>query len=1245
MLLAIACAPCIAADLTMLSTATNFYQSGQLDKALPLLEETLLAIDTGEFSKRHLNQCLKPLTDIYRRQGDYEKALVVARRYRKSIQSLMALDARRRALLLRDNTIELADIYTSLGRHSQAEPLWQVAVKGLPDEVTKEPRLRLLVYVKLAKAAEQQGKIALAKRRWRAVTEVAEPLLVAIDADQLDDSLVPEVATVLSAGYAATERIDEAISAQRRLLKYTIQGKDLVGAVRGCAELGKLFGRQREFDKARNYLQKGLSLVAKIDERYMSEATLQQALASINKSEGREVEAKEYALAAAMNLEKLLASGKRSSDTERMVLYGQLQDAYQLLSRYHDAIRIGRSLIDLRTKQLGKDHPLTVDARGRLGAFYGLAGNYGQALPLIDSARKYWQTREPPDPIRVAHLINDLAVIQRATGSFDRAEALMAHALALREEHLAADDLMLAYSHANLASVLSPQGHYAQAIMHYQQAVDIMRRKGDAARGAISSTLLNMAMTYKSQGQLERAAEYCQRSLREFERQFGTRALGSVAHHNALAALSIGRGNLVEALGHNDTALSIGDQHEMGKEPVYATALHHRATIAYVNDDLETARQEWVKALEIQSAAGDVMQQTRSLVYLAKVTSLQDDNEQAEQLYRRAVELSDDSNAYPTLQYLALCNLAQLLDARGETNEARQLLIQAIELLETPRAGTVGAEVERAATFSQFVGAFDLLVKWSLRDGLTDEAIRWAERARNRTFLDQMRLAGVDLRLTLDPQVHKQLLDDEERIRSKIGSLRTEVYHLVRAKAGANKVAEMAQDLDMAQKQYSEIRTNIRSLSGVYREHLAAGVELTVSDMRDWLAQTSQLMLFYILGTDQSHLLILGDPNTDAHVFPLELTVTAAADAKMETRSLTRQATIGLVSQLMEDLNKREGGRGLGQVVYAKKGVRKGQEVVQLAEILLPSRARQVVSRLQPSGVVIVPDGALHQLPFEALLLTSEPTKRYVFDLFPAISYAPSAAILMNLVDRSTANVQSITSVLTVGNPLYAQSSPASETQGVDTITRAGFLALGGELSLLPGTAEESDRVAQSLKRLTVEQFGGSEATERNVRQNIANKQFVHLAAHGLVDEQYDNCYGAIALAPPEKSTNESEDDGFLELREIQTLPLSECELAVLSACQTVVGPNRPHEAGSSLSQAFLIAGARRVVCSHWNVDDASTAEMMGSFFEKVADALAAQQSPNYADALKTAREQIRHDQRWSAPYYWAPFVLIGPAR
>jgi CHAT domain-containing protein len=170
----------------------------------------------------------------------------------------------------------------------------------------------------------------------------------------------------------------------------------------------------------------------------------------------------------------------------------------------------------------------------------------------------------------------------------------------------------------------------------------------------------------------------------------------------------------------------------------------------------------------------------------------------------------------------------------------------------------------------------------------------------------------------------------------------------------------------------------------------------------------------------------------------------------------------------------------------------------------------------------------------------------------------------------------------------------------------------------------------------------GEKATEVNVRGNVAGREILHFACHGLVDQTYGNFFGALALTPGRESAG-TDDDGFLTLAEIYGLKLAGCELTILSACQTNVGPQQRGEGLYGLSRGFLVAGSRRVVASNWLVDDEAAATMMSVFCSAIAKSKEQQEPVDYAESLRAARRRIRQDERWQSPYYWGTFVLIGP--
>ena len=205
---------------------------------------------------------------------------------------------------------------------------------------------------------------------------------------------------------------------------------------------------------------------------------------------------------------------------------------------------------------------------------------------------------------------------------------------------------------------------------------------------------------------------------------------------------------------------------------------------------------------------------------------------------------------------------------------------------------------------------------------------------------------------------------------------------------------------------------------------------------------------------------------------------------------------------------------------------------------------------------------------------------------------------------------------------------------------RGGTLA-SGSLPRLPFTAVESRRVRQYFPDAQVTALEGLAATEANVVAALKDKRYVHMAAHGFSDEAFGNAFAAVALTPPPKGREEPGNDGFLTLHEITRLKLSGCELTVLSACVTNVGPQRPMEAGVTLAGAFMGAGSRGVMASCWSVDDRATAELMGAFFGAIRPADG--KGASHPDALKAARLAIRGTPGWEAPFYWAPFVYVGP--
>jgi CHAT domain-containing protein len=100
-------------------------------------------------------------------------------------------------------------------------------------------------------------------------------------------------------------------------------------------------------------------------------------------------------------------------------------------------------------------------------------------------------------------------------------------------------------------------------------------------------------------------------------------------------------------------------------------------------------------------------------------------------------------------------------------------------------------------------------------------------------------------------------------------------------------------------------------------------------------------------------------------------------------------------------------------------------------------------------------------------------------------------------------------------------------------------------------------------------------------------------------------------------------------------------DLAVLSACETATGRSYGSEGIVGLVRAFMFAGAPRVICSLWDVDDDATQALMRAFYARWNPKDGSQGVPPAA-ALRAAQEEVRSDPRWKHPAYWAAWVLWG---
>lgn len=300
-----------------------------------------------------------------------------------------------------------------------------------------------------------------------------------------------------------------------------------------------------------------------------------------------------------------------------------------------------------------------------------------------------------------------------------------------------------------------------------------------------------------------------------------------------------------------------------------------------------------------------------------------------------------------------------------------------------------------------------------------------------------------------------------------------------------------------------------------------------------------------------------------------------------------------------------------------------------LYHLLIEPLAQQIAGYRR---LCIVPHGALHYVPFHALMASDAPRRWLIDDeMGPEIIYAPSATVLLD----------------------YCQTKPASVGRG------AIVFHYGRDLSF---AHQEATAVAALLNAQTV---SAEQASREAVIRQSAGCALVHFACHGSYD----------AMAPMESGLDMA--DGRLTAREVMQRLRLQADLVTLSGCET--GQSRYHDGEEliGLARAFIYAGVPSVLVSLWAVEDVSTAMLMERFYTGLVEG----RTP--ADALRRAQRTVKaitteELRQWLAgiglgpaacdaeiarlnaigqhtlaaehgarlpfehPYFWAPFLLVG---
>ena len=365
------------------------------------------------------------------------------------------------------------------------------------------------------------------------------------------------------------------------------------------------------------------------------------------------------------------------------------------------------------------------------------------------------------------------------------------------------------------------------------------------------------------------------------------------------------------------------------------------------------------------------------------------------------------------------------------------------------------------------------------------------------------------------------------------------------------------------------------------------------------------------------------------------------------------------IAKFRESLNSFERGKAEARAitVMAKERTEIRSFDLRLAyEIYSETLGRVAYAIADKKRLSIFAHGALTSIPF-GLLVTSDPAGKSFKDVDWLIK-SHSVTIIPSIYSLKT--MRSLAGQSKAPRPIVAFADPifSMTASRQDALQRGAMrsltvfykgtdLDLGGlaaSLPSLPGTRREVEAIGNTLGARSSELVFGSEATETKVKQTKLDQyRVVYFATHGLVSGELEKFGKAraepsLVLSIPDRPSEL--DDGLLSASEAALLKL-DADWVVLSACNTASADGVGADALSGLARAFLYAGARSLIVSHWEIDDAITARLMSRVFEISSRNKRLTHGEVMQQATLELIASARNDDE-AHPALWAPFVVVG---
>lgn len=909
-----------------------------------------------------------------------------------------------------------------------------------------------------------------------------------------------------------------------------------------------------------------------------------------------------------------------------------------LLGKYEKALQSFNETLKI-VKEQGNQKAIGANL-ANIGRVYSKLGQYEKSISYYDDALRV--ARQAKDYEGISIILRDLGDAYSALYKLDKALSNYLEALNIQKSNNFQGELQITYN--NLGAFYSDLNQYEKALSNYEQALKLATEKND--KPIIATTMNNIGHVYAKMGRSDKAIMYYERSL-EIERKLKRlSSLSYVLNNIGMEFLRVGKYN--DALRYLQEALEIDKK--LNNPHLMEIRLNNIGAVYLRQKKLKEAENIFLERRKLEARIKPNRLLHPGLIEVYLLTGRYDD------ALRLAKEIPPSWRDNPNrhIEYYTQVGLA--LKGKGALQESAMNLMNAINLVEDMRQSIVekgqffagGGYYGRLIPYRAITSVLAEMAEkgsnltpgsritfdpgassWQVRarrsafnfssfgQNPASAAFYFAELTKARTLLEAMAGAA---RKTTSEEIPKNLKEAEDRILQELSNIDSGWDSAL--KKGEQAVKEIQQRREGLKKQLDEL---IEVLRKNYPRYAALHYPLPVK-AEDLPLRQGEVLFEYAVTDDATYVFVLKKGGVK----------------RLIKIPLTRESLEESVKSFIEPMNIKKPEKFSTDL--AKK----------LYETLLSEPLKEVK---EGESIIIVPDGILGLLPFEALIIKEGPGIKdsiYMADKY-TIAYYHSATIMA--LQRILKETPQEKTLFALGNPVFTRDDPRyiAWTQGkkgmqFPDLNQYAFRGLAIkakwgavidndrkekmiEFPPLPETEEEVRKIADimGIKPEPPQVLLFVMANETNLKNaGLEKYRYIHLATHASLPGMVQGINEPFILLSQVENRG---DDGFLTLSEVTNMKLN-ADMVVLSACVTGVGKEVEGEGVVNFARAFQQAGAKSVVVSLWEVASEPVVEYMKIFYSHLKS------GKKRAEALRLTRGEIK--MKYPNPFYWAVFIIHG---